>query len=169
MKRIVFLMVLCLELCAAPVSQSQEEQFGLRLIAVRTESEAAGLRLQIQAGGSFEELAKAHSVDPSASAGGYIGFLRPSDLRAEFQQALNGLKPGQVSSVTSVDKEFLLFQRLTLEESGWIGANDAGVRAFDAGRYDAAAQSFLQAVQYAEKLKPAGDRLEDSLHGLAES
>ncbi len=169
MKRIVFLIVLCFELCAAPISTSQEEQVGLRLIAVRTPAEAASLRLRIQAGVSFEELAKAHSIAPSASTGGFIGFLRPSDLRPEFQTALEGVKPGQISAVTSVDGEFLLLQRLSLEESGWIVSNDAGVQAFDAGRYDAAAQSFQQALQYAEKLTPADYRLEDSLHGLAES
>jgi len=169
MKRIVFLIALCCGFSAAPVLQSQEEQVGVRLIAVRTAAEAESLRLRIQAGVPFEELAKAHSIAPSASTGGYMGFLRLSDLRPEFQQALNGVKPGQISNVTSVDGEFLLLQRLSLEESGWIASNDAGVQAFDAGRYDVAAQSFQQALQYAEKLTPADYRLEDSLHGLAES
>jgi len=169
MKRIVFLIVLCFELCATPISKAQEEQVGLRLIAVKTSAEAASLRLRIQGGASFEELAKAHSIGPSASTGGFIGLMRPSDLRREFQTALEGVKPGQISAVTSVDGEFLLLQRLSLEESGWIVSNDAGVEAFDAGRYDAAVQSFRQALQYAEKLTPADYRLEDSLHGLAES
>ena len=169
MKRIVFLIVLCFELCATPISKAQEEQVGLRLIAVKTSAEAASLRLRIQGGASFEELAKAHSIGPSASTGGFIGLMRPSDLRREFQTALEGVKPGQISAVTSVDGEFLLLERLSLEESGWIVSNDAGVEAFDAGRYDAAVQSFRQALQYAEKLTPADYRLEDSLHGLAES
>lgn len=169
MKRIVLLIALSFQLCAPPLSQSQEERFGLRLIAVQTETEAAGLRRQIQTGVSFEELAKEHSKDPSASAGGYIGLLRPTDLRSEFQRALNGLPPGQISAVTPIDGQFYLLQRLSLEEANWTVSNEAGFQAFEASRYDEAAQSFRQAVQYAEKLNPVDYRLEDSLHGLAES
>lgn len=169
MKRLVLLIALFSGvLCAAPLSQSREERVGLRLIAVRTEAEAATLRAQIQAGASFEGLAREHSLDPSASAGGYIGLLRLIDLKAEFQQALNGVAPGQISKVTPVDGEFVLLQRLSLDEANWSAANDAGLQAFRQGRYEDAAQSFQEAVQYAEKLTPA-DRLEDSLHGLAES
>src|SRR5262245_25767618 len=141
MKRAVLLIALCFEFCVAPVSQSQEEQVGLRLIAVKSAAEAAKLRERIQAGTPFEEIAKANSIGPSANNGGYLGFLRLSDLRPEFQQALRDVKPGQISAVISVDGEFLLLQRLGVEESGWIAANDAGVQAFDAGRYDAATQS----------------------------
>ena len=45
-------------------SQTIEEQVGLRLIIVRSEAEATSLLNQIQSGQSFEEIAKAHSVDP---------------------------------------------------------------------------------------------------------
>ena len=77
MKRIVLLIALCFEIWAAPLSQSQEDRLGLRLIAVRTEAEASSLRAQIQAGASFEALAKAHSIDPSSKDGGYLGLFRP--------------------------------------------------------------------------------------------
>ena len=169
MKRIVLLLVLSLQLCAAPPSQAQEATVGLRLIAVRTEAEAAGLRRQIQTGSSFEELAKEHSIDASAKAGGFIGLLSPTNLRSEFQRALNGLPPGQVSSITPVEGQFFLLQRLSVEEANWTVSNDAGVEAFEKDRYDEAAQSFQLAVQYGEKLKPVDHRLEESLHGLAET
>jgi len=154
---------------AAPLSQSREERVGLRLIAVRTEAEAAALRAQIQAGASFEGLAREYSLDPSASTGGYIGLFRVTDLKPAFQQALNGVAPGQTSKVTPVDGEFVLLQRLSLDEANWSAANAAGLQAFRQGRHEDAAKSFQEAVQYAEKLKPADYRLEDSLHGLAES
>jgi tetratricopeptide (TPR) repeat protein len=169
MKRIVLLVALAFDLCAAPLSQSQEDRVGLRLIAVRSETEASGLRAQIQAGVSFEALAKAHSIDPSSKDGGYLGLFRPADLNADFQQALDRLMPGQVSPVIRSGGDYVLLQRLSSEETNWIASNDAGIQALEKARYDEAAQSFQQAVQYAEKLTPVDDRLEDSLHGLAEA
>jgi superkiller protein 3 len=139
------------------------------LIAVKTEAEAASLRNQVQSGGSFEALAKEHSIDASSSAGGYMGFLRLTDLRPELQRALQGLEPGQISAIISAGGRFLLLQRVIAEEALWIASNEAGLQSFDQGRYEEAAQSFRQAVEYAEKLKPVDYRLDDSLHGLAES
>ena len=168
MKQILLLTLLFL-LCIPLVSGPQEERMGIRLIAVQTEAEAANLRAQIQNGVSFEALAKAHSTDASAKVGGYLGFLHLADLKPEFQQALDGLMPGRTSAVTRVGGEFLLLQKLSLEEGNWILSNEAGLQAFSAGRYEEAAQRFQQAVQYAEKLTPVDYRLEDSLHGLAET
>src|SRR5688572_10076577 len=100
MRRVVPLTLFSLLLGIPPIFQSQEERVGIRLIAVRTESEAGALRAQFQAGKSFEVLARAHSIDPSASAGGYMGLLWLSDLRPEFQRALSGLLPGRMSPTT---------------------------------------------------------------------
>jgi tetratricopeptide (TPR) repeat protein len=149
--------------------QAQEERAGLRMIAVQTEAEAASLRRQIQAGASFETLAKDHSVDATSSAGGYMGVLRLADLRAELRHALEGLKPGQISAVTPLGGQFVILQRLSLEETDWIVSNEAGLEAFQRGRYEEASLSLRQAVEKAEKLKPVDYRLEDSLHGLAET
>jgi peptidyl-prolyl cis-trans isomerase SurA len=45
----------------------------------------------------FEELARLFSNDSSASKGGDMGWLYPGDVVPEFEQAMNALKPGQVS------------------------------------------------------------------------
>src|SRR5215831_16558114 len=164
-----FLILLFSGLCTTLVSQNKEERVGLRIIAVRTEAEAASLRHQIQAGGSFEVLAREHSVDASSSAGGYMGLLRLKDLRPELERALEGLTAGQISAVTALGNEFVLLQRLSPEETDWIVSNEAGLQAFQQGRYEEAAQSFRQAVELAGKLKPVDYRIEDSLHGLAET
>jgi tetratricopeptide (TPR) repeat protein len=169
MKQLFPLLLLSLELFIPSLIFSQEESIGLRLIEVRSEAEAAGIRAQLQSGVSFDALARARSVHASASAGGYLGLLQLSDLKPELQRALGGLAPGRISAVTEFDGGFALFQRLNAEEVGWVVSNDAGIQAFEQHRYDAAAQSFQQAVQYAEKLMPADYRLEDSLHGLAET
>jgi tetratricopeptide (TPR) repeat protein len=151
------------------LSQTPEEQIGLRLIAVRTEVEAAGLRNRIQSGEAFPAVAKAHSIDPSAKDGGYLGVFRITDLKTELQRAVTPLKPGEVSPVTFISGEFLILQRLTFEEANWMASYDAGLAAFEAAQYTEAAQKFLQALPYAEKLTPVDDRLEDNLHGLAEA
>ena len=45
----------------------------------------------------FEELARLHSEDFTASAGGDLGWVSPGDTVAEFEQAMNGLQLGMVS------------------------------------------------------------------------
>ena len=71
-------------LAAHAVSQTTDDQIGLRLIAVKTEAEATSLLAQIRSGQPFEEVAKAHSVDPSAKDGGYLGIFRLADLKADL-------------------------------------------------------------------------------------
>jgi hypothetical protein len=136
---------------AAP--QTQVEQIGLRLIAVRTEAEAASLLHQIQSGQSFEAVAKAHSIDPSAKDGGYLGVFRLTDLKADLQGIVSGLKPGHISPATAIGGEFLLLQRLTLDEANWMASYNAGLAAFERARYEEAAQKFFAALPYAERLK----------------
>jgi tetratricopeptide (TPR) repeat protein len=136
---------------------------------VGTEAEATNLLHQIQSGQSFEAIAKAHSIDPSAKDGGYLGLFRLTDLKADLQRAVAGLMPGQISPVTPAGGEFLILQRLTLEEQSWIASYDAGLEAFQNARYDEAARRFSQSLPYAEKLRPVDSRLENTLHGLAEA
>ena len=45
----------------------------------------------------FEDLARLVSQDGSASKGGDLGWLQPGDVMPEFENAMNGLKIGEVS------------------------------------------------------------------------
>jgi tetratricopeptide (TPR) repeat protein len=168
-RAVLFLLAVLLLLTSPALSQTPDDQVGLRLIAVRTEAEATILLDQIRSGQSFEEIAKAHSVDPSSKDGGYLGLFRIADLKADLQRAIVPLKPGQISPVTRIGSEFLILQRLSLEEAKWISSYDAGFDAFQNGRYEEAAKKFLEALPYAEKLTPVDSRLEDNLRGLAEA
>src|SRR5215475_5921568 len=125
------LLLAALLLASPALSQTTEEQIGLRLIAVRTEAEAASLLKQIQSGQSFEVIAKTQSTDPSAKDGGFLGTFRLRDLKADLQRMVTGLKPGQISPATAVGGEFLILQRLPLEEANWITSYNAGLAAFE--------------------------------------
>lgn len=54
----------------------------------------------INGGASFEELAKLHSADLSASRGGDLGWLNPGDTVPEFERAMNALAINEVSEPT---------------------------------------------------------------------
>lgn len=56
------------------------------------------LRERILNGEDFGELAKAHSNDASSGTkGGDLGWVSPGELDPRFEQAMNHLKPGEVS------------------------------------------------------------------------
>ena len=56
------------------------------------------LRLRIEGGDDFSELAKAHSADTmSAAEGGDLGWVNPGDLVPEFENVMNSLDPGATS------------------------------------------------------------------------
>lgn len=45
----------------------------------------------------FEDLAKSHSNDASASKGGDLGWIYPGDTVPEFERVMDALQPGQIS------------------------------------------------------------------------
>lgn len=59
---------------------------------------------------TFEELARLHSNDNSATKGGDLGFLYPGDTVPEFENAMNALKPGEISGVVETPYGFHLIQ-----------------------------------------------------------
>lgn len=72
-----------------PHAQMSQEQAIARL---------ASFRQQITSGqASFEDLARQHSQDGSARQGGDLGWVGPGQFVPEFEQAMNALKPGEMS------------------------------------------------------------------------
>ena len=56
------------------------------------------LKMRIEGGDDFAELAKAHSADTmSAADGGDLGWVNPGDLVPEFENMMNSLEPGNTS------------------------------------------------------------------------
>lgn len=55
------------------------------------------LKERLDNGAKFDELAKLHSEDPSASNGGDLDWVSPGDTVPEFEQAMDRLQPGGIS------------------------------------------------------------------------
>ena len=83
------------------IPQTHARHILIRLNEVVSEAEAkqrlTNLRERIDHGANFAELARLQSEDASASRGGDLGWLSPGDTVPEFERAMNGLEPGQVS------------------------------------------------------------------------
>jgi len=63
----------------------------------QAEQKAQSIYERIKAGENFADAARKDSDDPSAKAGGSLGFVNKSDLSKEYLAALSRLKPGEVS------------------------------------------------------------------------
>jgi len=86
----------------AVASQAQVRHILLRVDAKRTTDQAiaqlADYKRRIQAGTSqFEGLARDNSQDGSASEGGDLGWRRTAEFVPEFAEAVDRMKPGEVS------------------------------------------------------------------------
>ncbi len=83
------------------IQQTRARHILIRLNEVVSENEAKqrlnNLKERIENGTSFSELARLQSEDASASRGGDLGWLSPGDTVPEFERAMNGLEPGEVS------------------------------------------------------------------------
>jgi peptidyl-prolyl cis-trans isomerase SurA len=55
------------------------------------------LRQKLEHGADFAKLARLYSDDPGAANGGDLGWLSPGNTVPPFEQAMNALKPGEIS------------------------------------------------------------------------
>jgi tetratricopeptide (TPR) repeat protein len=140
---------------------------GLRLLSVRSDAEASDLRRRIQAGETFDEIARKYSTDVSAGAGGYLGTVALRDLRREFQDELPGLAPEEVSRVIKIGEDFFLLQRITDREVRWQTRMEAARDALQQARFPQAEQSIKDAIQEAEGFGSEDLRLVASVRALA--
>lgn len=74
-----------------------EDQVRARHILVATEEEAKAVKAELDAGGVFEDIAKAKSMDPGAANGGDLGFFQRGQMVKPFEDAAFGLEVGKVS------------------------------------------------------------------------
>lgn len=74
-------------------------------ILVDTEDAALDIIKQLDEGADFAELAKEHSIGPSAGKGGDLGFFSKGQMVPEFEESAFALKKGQYTK-TPVQTQF---------------------------------------------------------------
>lgn len=84
------------------VTQTRARHILIQPNAVVSDSDARlrleSLRERIQAGESFEQLARQYSADKgSARQGGDLGWVDPGSTVPQFEQTMNSLAPGEIS------------------------------------------------------------------------
>ncbi|WP_208279709.1 peptidylprolyl isomerase [Massilia oculi] len=97
------------------VEQTHARHILIKVTPTMTEGEVKRKLLELKEkmdnnAGAFEDLARLHSQDGSASKGGDLGWLYPGDTVPEFETAMNALKPGEVSDVIQSPFGFHLIQ-----------------------------------------------------------
>ena len=83
----------------------------LRLIRVSTRAAAEDAHRRVSAREDFAAVARAVSVDPTASRGGALGFVVPSDLGEPLKSAVASLRAGQVSPIVETPRGFVIVRR----------------------------------------------------------
>jgi len=91
------------KLASGPVQQTRARHILLRVSDLAPEPEVVRrlqeFRGRIEAGQvEFGTLARLHSLDPSGSRGGDLGWLYPGDTVPEFEKAMDGLKINEISA-----------------------------------------------------------------------
>ncbi|MGF6311946.1 peptidyl-prolyl cis-trans isomerase C [Bradyrhizobium sp. i1.8.4] len=74
-----------------------EQEVRARHILVETEDEAKAIKVELDKGADFAELAKKKSKDPGASDGGDLGFFTKEQMVPEFSAVAFSLEPGKIS------------------------------------------------------------------------
>jgi len=96
---------------------SKDSMVQLSLILVPASMSATDLKSQIESGQlSFADAANKYSQGPGVGHGGDIGFIAWKDLAPEWNNALAGLKPGQISQPVHVQDFSGLLQVVSLKE-----------------------------------------------------
>lgn len=84
------------------VTQTHARHILIKTNELTSESDARSRLLQlkerIENGVKFDELARLHSEDASASKGGDLGWLNPGDTVPDFEKAMDALQPDEVSA-----------------------------------------------------------------------
>jgi len=105
-------------------------------ILVETREEAEALLTEIENGAAFAEVARAHSIGPSAVNGGDLSFFSYDQMVEEFSEAAFALEPGEISGI--VESEFG-FHIIQVHEK-----REAGYTSFEAARADIEAYLYFE-------------------------
>lgn len=106
-------LLLCVQFSPMPAQQTQASVVSLQVIVVDTEAKAQTALRRLKAGEDFSAVAKEMSIDPNAGNGGYVRDADPALLRPELRQAVESMKPGDVSGVIKVATGYVILKLLS--------------------------------------------------------
>jgi peptidyl-prolyl cis-trans isomerase C len=124
-----------LETYASQIELAPPSQFNARHILVETQAAATDIIAQLDDGGDFQELAKAHSSDGSASQGGDLGWFLPNQMVAPFSAAVEALEDGEYTKAP-VQTQF-----------GWHVIRREGTRASEPPTLDSVRDVIKQQIE----------------------
>ena len=135
------------------IDQSHVRHILIKVSELTSETDARiriiRVKERLDNGEAFEELAKLHSEDPSASDGGDLGWISPGDTVPEFEQGMNNLQPGMVSEPVQTSFGWHLIQvmeRRTKDVSEDQQRQEAS-KTIRARKSDSAFQEWLQQLR----------------------
>jgi len=82
----------------------------LGIIVVPTRNGMEQVLKELEAGLDFPVIAKEKSVDATAVDGGYLGKMRPEELRTELRDALRGVKTGELTQIIELPSGFAVLK-----------------------------------------------------------
>lgn len=88
----------------------RKEQVRARMIVVKTEEEANGVRGRLKRGEDFSRVAQDASLSPEGKRGGDLGFFGKGDMPKEFEDVVFSLPPGKISDVIKTVYGYHIFR-----------------------------------------------------------
>ena len=82
---------------AAQFEQQPPKEYKARHILLEDEADAAALIVQLDEGADFAELASTHSVGPTKSSGGDLGWFAAENMAQPFGEAVVAMEDGKYS------------------------------------------------------------------------
>lgn len=135
------------------VNQTHARHILIKISELTSEDDAHRMIMQIKDridnGANFAETAKAYSEDASASGGGDLGWLSPGDTVREFEQAMDALLPGQISSPVRTQFGWHLIQVMErrTQDVSEKQQRQAARQAIQARKTDMVLQEWLQQLR----------------------
>jgi len=94
--------------------QHNSASLELGIIVTPTVEQAEKVIKEFKSGTDFGVLAKENSIDSTADDGGYLGRLSPVQLQPELREAVNAIKPGEITGAVRVPNGFAVLTVLTM-------------------------------------------------------
>lgn len=99
-------------------------------VLVTDENAAKAILDELSKGAKFEDIARARSIDATASRGGDIGFFRAGQLVPDFERTCLKLNVGETSDVVKTQFGYHII-KLTAKKEGGVQSYDEAKRAIE--------------------------------------